>query len=115
VNAGHCYPLVIKAKGDVHRLEIGGTVLGFFRDANYRTGVYNVDPGDVLIFYTDGVSELTNADEEEFGVDRIVQTIREHRDDSVPAICAALERALHEHRGSQHQGDDITFILLKRL
>jgi sigma-B regulation protein RsbU (phosphoserine phosphatase) len=115
VNAGHCYPLVIKAKGDVHKLEIGGTVLGFFRDANYRKGVYNVDPGDVLIFYTDGVSELTNAEEEEFGVERIVQTIREHRRDSIPAICAALQHALHQHRGSQHQGDDITFILLKRL
>jgi sigma-B regulation protein RsbU (phosphoserine phosphatase) len=115
VNAGHCYPLVIKVSGDVHRLEIGGTVLGFFRDANYRKGVYNVDPGDVLIFYTDGVSELTNADEEEFGVERIVKAIQEHRSESVPSIRASLEHALHEHRGSQHQGDDITFILLKRL
>jgi len=115
VNAGHCYPLVLKTTGEVHRLEIGGTVLGFFRDANYRKGVYNVDPGDVLIIYTDGVSELTNAEEEEFGVDRIVQTIRQHRGEPVLSIRAALERALHNFRGSQHQGDDITFILLKRL
>ncbi len=67
-----------------------------------------------MIFYTDGVSEMTNAEEEEFGVDRIVETIRTHRTEPVSAIRDALQRALHEHRGAQHQGDDITFILLKR-
>jgi phosphoserine phosphatase RsbU/P len=115
VNAGHCYPLVLKSNGTVHRLEVGGTVLGFFRDANYKRAVYNVDPGDVLLFYTDGVSELTNSEEEEFGVERIIETLRKHRTEPVSAIREALEDALHEHRGAQHQGDDITFLLLKRL
>ena len=115
VNAGHCYPLVLKNNGEIHRLEVGGTVLGFFRDANYRRATYNVQPGDVMIFYTDGVSEMTNADEEEFGVDRIVQTMREYRTEPVTQIRDALEKALHDHRGAQHQGDDTTFILLKRL
>ena len=114
VNAGHCYPLVLKGDGEVHRLEIGGTVLGFFRDANYRRGTYNVQPGDVMIFYTDGVSELTNAEEEEFGVDRIIEAIREYRTEPISVIRDSLEKALHDHRGTQHQGDDITFILLKR-
>ena len=114
VNAGHCYPLVLKTDGEVHKLDVGGTVLGFFRDAVYRRGSYNVEPGDVMILYTDGVSELTNADEEEFGVERIIQTILDHRLEPVSGIRAALEKALHDHRGAQHQGDDITFILLKR-
>jgi sigma-B regulation protein RsbU (phosphoserine phosphatase) len=115
VNAGHCYPLALKANGEIHRLDIGGTVLGFFYDAKYRKGVYNVDPGDVLVLYTDGVTELTNAQEEEFGVDGLIQTVHEYQNESITGIQAALERALHNHRGSQHQGDDITFILLKRL
>lgn len=115
VNAGHCYPLILKPDGEVHRLDVGGTVLGFFRDAIYKRGTYNVQPGDVMIFYTDGVSELTNAAEEEFGVERIIQTIRDHRMETVSAIRDALDRALHDHRGTQHQGDDITFILLKRV
>ncbi len=115
VNAGHCYPLIVKADGQVHHLEIGGTVLGFFRDANYRRGEYNVDPGDVVIFYTDGVSEMTGVAEEEFGVDRIIETVRRHQVEPVDSICHALEQALNEHRGSQHPGDDITFILLKRV
>jgi phosphoserine phosphatase RsbU/P len=114
VNAGHCYPLILKPNGEVHRLDVGGTVLGFFRDAVYRRGSYNVQPGDVMILYTDGVSELTNAEEEEFGVERIIQTIRDHRSEPVSGIRAALEKALHDHRGAEHQGDDITFILLKR-
>ena len=67
-----------------------------------------------MIFYTDGVSELTNAEEEEFGVERIIETIRDHRAEPVAGIRVALEKALHDHRGAQHQGDDITFILLKR-
>jgi sigma-B regulation protein RsbU (phosphoserine phosphatase) len=114
VNAGHCYPLVLKPNGDVHKLDIGGTVLGFFRDAKYSSGTYNVQPGDVMIFYTDGVSELTNAKEEEFGVDRIVETLRTHSAEPILVMREALQKALHEHRGAQHQGDDITFILLKR-
>ena len=114
VNAGHCYPLALKANGEVHRLDVGGTVLGFFRDAKYRKGVYNVDPGDVLVLYTDGVTELTNAQEEEFGVERLIQTIHEHRNEPVGAIQSALQSALSKHQSSQGQCDDVTFILLKR-
>jgi sigma-B regulation protein RsbU (phosphoserine phosphatase) len=114
VNAGHCYPLVLKTNGEVHRLDVGGTVLGFFRDAKYQKGVYNVDPGDVLVLYTDGVTELTNSQEEEFGVDRLIQTIQEHRNEPVAGIQTALQRALAGFQSPQGQCDDITFILLKR-
>ena len=115
VNAGHPYPLVIKRNGEVIRLETGGTVLGFFQDANYKKGVYHVERGDIMILYTDGVSELTNREEEEFGVDRIVSTLRQHQQESVTVIREQLIQALHRHREQHPQGDDITFVLLKRL
>jgi sigma-B regulation protein RsbU (phosphoserine phosphatase) len=114
VNAGHPYPLVVKKGGELVRLETGGTVMGFFQDANYRKGVYQVDPGDLMMFYTDGVSELTNDQEEEFGVERIAATLRQHQNEPVNAIQEALMQALGTHREAQSQGDDITFILLKR-
>lgn len=114
INAGHCYPLVLKKNGVVDRLETGGTVLGFFRDATYQTAEYQVNSGDVLLLYTDGVSELTGTDEEEFGVQRIVQTIQTHQQEPVSQIQAALLRALTEHRGDSSTSDDITFIILKR-
>ncbi len=115
VNAGHCYPLVVKTNGNVDRLDIGGTVLGFFKDAAYRTATYQLDPGDTMILYTDGVSEMIDEREEEFGVERIIHVLKENTGSSVNLIKDALVSALQEHRREQPQGDDTTFILLKRL
>jgi len=115
VNAGHCYPLVIKANGNVDRLETGGTVLGFFKDAAYRTATYQLDPGDTMILYTDGVSEMIDEREEEFGVERIISVLKENAGLSVNSVKDALVSALQRHRQEQPQGDDTTFILLKRL
>ena len=115
VNAGHCYPLVVKTNGNVDRLETGGTVLGFFKDAAYRTATYQLDPGDTMILYTDGVSEMIDDREEEFGAEKIIRVLKENAGLSVDAVKEALVCALQEHRQDQPQGDDTTFILLKRL
>jgi len=115
VNAGHCYPLVVKTNGNVDRLDIGGTVLGFFKDAAYRTASYQLDPGDTMILYTDGVSEMINEREEEFGVEGIIRVLKENAGLSVDSVKDALVSALQQHRQEQPQGDDTTFILLKRL
>jgi sigma-B regulation protein RsbU (phosphoserine phosphatase) len=114
VNAGHCYPLIFKADGEVDRLESGGTVLGFFRDVTYRGSSYRLDPGDLVFLYTDGVTESINESEEEFGVERIVALLKENRERSVDEIREAIVLALKEYTQKQDQSDDITFILLKR-
>jgi sigma-B regulation protein RsbU (phosphoserine phosphatase) len=115
VNAGHCYPLIAKQNGNIDRLESGGTVLGFFKDAGYKSSTYTLDPGDSMLLYTDGVSEMMNRDEEEFGVERIIQILLRHRSDPVLKIRDSLVNALQTYREDQPQGDDTTFILLKRL
>jgi sigma-B regulation protein RsbU (phosphoserine phosphatase) len=115
VNAGHCYPLVLRANGAVDRLEIGGMVMGFFKDVHYRSAIYNLEPRDLMILYTDGVSELINPAEEEFGVERIIEVLREHQNQPVDEIQKALVQSLEQHRQNQNQWDDITFILLKRI
>lgn len=115
VNAGHCYPLILKSNGAVDRLEIGGMVMGFFPEVVYRSGSYQLEPGDLMVLYTDGVSELIDAQEEEFGVDRLVCVLRENHSLPVEEIRVNLVAALEKHRGDQKQWDDLTLILLKRL
>lgn len=115
VNAGHCYPLIVKKDGRVDRLETGGTVLGFFRDAVYVRGTYDLEPSDLMILYTDGVSELIDQAEEEFGAERILQILKENHQKSVVDVKEVLIRKLGEHRHNQPQFDDLTFVLLKRV
>jgi sigma-B regulation protein RsbU (phosphoserine phosphatase) len=115
VNAGHCYPLILKKDGRVERLETGGMVMGFFPDIHYRSGAYQLDPGDLMVLYTDGVSELIDAREEEFGVERMISVLQGSQSRGVNEIRATLVAALEKHRGDQKQGDDITLILLKRV
>lgn len=115
VNAGHCYPLILKKNGKVDRLETGGMVMGFFDDVPYKLGRYSLEPDDLMILYTDGVSELVDSDGEEYGTDRIIQVLKENHDESVSQIRDVLVENLTLHRGDENQFDDLTLILLKRI
>lgn len=115
VNAGHCYPLILKADGRIDRLETGGTVLGFFKDAVYTHGVYDLEPQDLMLLYTDGVSELIDSNEEEFGTERIIAILKQLQHKPIAEVKEMLVRKLEEHRDNQPQFDDLTFVLLKRL
>jgi phosphoserine phosphatase RsbU/P len=68
VNAGHNRPVVLRRNGSIHTLETGGAPVGMFPDSSYEEGVTQLDPGDVVITYTDGVIEASNESGEEWGV-----------------------------------------------
>jgi phosphoserine phosphatase RsbU/P len=68
VNAGHPPPVVLRRNGVIDRLEMGGAPIGMFPDSSYDEGVVQLDPGDVVITYTDGVIEAVNQSGEEWGV-----------------------------------------------
>jgi phosphoserine phosphatase RsbU/P len=68
VNAGHNPPVVLRQEGSIHWLEPSGAPVGMFPDSNYREGVLQLNPGDLLIAYTDGVVEATNPGREEWAV-----------------------------------------------
>lgn len=79
-NAGHNPPLLARAGGVVERLPAGGTVLGVFPDAEFRGGEVPLMPGDrLLLLYTDGITEARNAEDEEFGEERLAALVAEHR------------------------------------
>ena len=75
VNAGHTPPIVLRRNGSIDTLETGGAPIGMFPDLSYEEGAVQLDPGDVVITYTDGVVEAANQSGEEWGVQRLLKAI----------------------------------------
>jgi sigma-B regulation protein RsbU (phosphoserine phosphatase) len=73
VNAGHNPPVVLRRNGSIHWLETGGAPVGMFPDSDYEESVVQLDPGDLVIAYTDGIIEATNPSGEEWGVQGLLQ------------------------------------------
>jgi sigma-B regulation protein RsbU (phosphoserine phosphatase) len=116
-NAGHNPPLLIRAAGPagIHQeLTGGGPILGILGSVEYQEYGAKLEPGDVLVIYSDGVTEAANATSEEFGVERLVSTVWAHRDHSAAEIVDAVNRALAEYTGAAPQSDDITMIVARR-
>ncbi len=81
VNAGHNPALVLRADGEVQELAIGGTILGMFDQVTYRPDAIDLDAGDVVILYSDGITDARNADGELFGVERLKAIVRSLHDE----------------------------------
>jgi len=114
VNAGHNPPLLVKADGRVEQLDAGGTVLGLFDDAQYVEGFVVLSPGDSLVLYSDGITETTNAGDEEFGTLRLAEAARRHRQGDAAAIEAGILARLAEFSGGTRCSDDRTLLVIKR-
>ncbi|MHB8054817.1 MAG: SpoIIE family protein phosphatase [Candidatus Aminicenantales bacterium] len=114
VNAGHNPPLLLGATGAPRPLEGTGMALGMLAEREFGEGRITIAAGDVLILYTDGISESRNAAEEEFGADRIIAAIRGAIDKSAGEILAAVFGALREFTGGQDPEDDRTLVVIKR-
>lgn len=112
-NAGHNPPILIKANGDVHYLKTGGIVLGFLDKQTYKQGEITFNKGDIFIAFTDGVTETMDRDENEFGENRIIETICKHQDKSVHEIKRILSESLRSFSNSRSNSDDLTIILAK--
>jgi sigma-B regulation protein RsbU (phosphoserine phosphatase) len=112
INAGHLPPLLV-SRGEVQRLGEGGPVLGLLTEATYRQGKVAVEPGDVLVMYSDGILEAQRADEEEFGEERILRIICESRDKSPNEICHAILAGVRSFLGNDAPHDDQTLLVVR--
>lgn len=115
INAGHNPPLIGRANGSIERLESGGLPLGLMAFAEYEVGKVTLAPGDVLFVYSDGVSEANNINEDEFGMDRLVQVISANVGRSASGMRDKVEAALSAFTGSAPQNDDVTMLIVKRV
>ena len=111
-NCGHLPALLLHSDDTVERLEATATVLGIFKDWNCEIGECQLLPGDTLALYTDGITESYNADDEQFGEQRLIEALERHRELPSQAALAAIVDEVR--RFSPHeQHDDITLIIAK--
>lgn len=113
-NAGHDEMLLIKEDGTVEPFGLmGGTAVGIVGDEVYQSGRWMIEVGQILVFYTDGVTEATSPENELFGRERLEQLLRENAGRSAREICDRIREAVTEfQRGVQF--DDVTVMVLKR-
>ena len=114
-NAGHNPPLVVHAAtGEVEYLKAHGMALGVVPEVTLRDQQIKLENGDVLVLYTDGVTDALNARGDEFGLARLEQAIVSHRRRSADGIVVAIQAALSEFVGDEPPFDDLTLIVAKR-
>ncbi len=113
-NGGHVPPFCVGRDED-QDLPSSGLILGAFEDSAYADRTMQLDPGDILVFYTDGLTELTNPQGEEFGVERLSATVRAHRDKSLDEIIDIVRRHARGFRAGKERDDDITLMLARWL
>jgi sigma-B regulation protein RsbU (phosphoserine phosphatase) len=114
LNAGHNPPLIIHAAGTVEQLASGGLPLGIKADADYREGRTNLQMGDVLVIYSDGVTEAASPSGEEFGPTRLYEVVSRNVDASAAGIRDRIESALTKFSQGTQAADDITLVIVKR-
>jgi sigma-B regulation protein RsbU (phosphoserine phosphatase) len=111
-NGGHLQPILIPDAGPSRLLDVGGTVVGLFDNMSYPEGTVQLRPGDVLVAYSDGVTEPEN-DYGEFGEERLIQLVRENRQLSLERITEIVIAAVADWIGENEQPDDVTLVLAR--
>jgi phosphoserine phosphatase RsbU/P len=114
INAGHNPPLIIHAAGTTENLASGGLPLGIRPNAEYREGRTQLHNSDVLVIYSDGVSEAVSPQGEEFGTHRLYDVVSRHLDASAAGIRDRIEAALTKWAQGTPAADDITLVIVKR-
>lgn len=114
LNAGHNPPLIVHAAGTVEQLASGGLPLGIKPDAEYREGRTQLQPGDVLVIYSDGVTEAVSPTGEEFGPTRLYEVVSRNVEASAAGIRDRIESSLTKFAQGTSAADDITLVIVKR-
>jgi sigma-B regulation protein RsbU (phosphoserine phosphatase) len=110
VNCGHNPPILMRANGDIERLAATATVLGLFEEWDCAVAECDLASGDLLVIYTDGISEAGPNEEEEYGEERLIETTRKHQQQSAAEILDSILSDVQQvSRG--RQADDMTLIV----
>ena len=114
LNAGHNPPLIVHSAGTVEQLASGGLPLGIKPDAEYREGRTQLQHGDVLVIYSDGVTEAVSPTGEEFGATRLYEVVSRNIEASAAGIRDRIESSLTKFAQGTSAADDITLVIVKR-
>jgi serine phosphatase RsbU (regulator of sigma subunit)/transcriptional regulator with GAF, ATPase, and Fis domain len=113
-NAGHNPPLLVRADGRVENLHCPGIALGVLEEIHLKEKETRFDPGDTLVLYTDGITEAINANEEEFGLNRLAEIAATRRRESAAEILAHVDATVTSFVAGQPTFDDMTLVIVQR-
>jgi len=114
-NCGHNQPILLRKNGEVEFLKEGGMALGIIQENEYEERPIYLQSGDLVFFYTDGVTEVDNNKGEDFSVERLVETLKEFRSLPAEEIQAKIYKRVREFAADSFVFDDLTMIVLKKL
>jgi serine phosphatase RsbU (regulator of sigma subunit) len=114
-NAGHNYPLVLRADGSVEQLKGNGLVMGLFAAVHYEVRETKLKAGDVLVLYSDGVTEASTSDGQEFGEDGLAEFLAARKSSPCGEIVNQLVEHIRKWRENTSFADDFTIVLVRRL
>ena len=112
INAGHNYPIIRRPGGGFERCETGGLPFGIDSEAEYEAGKTRLDPGDLLLVFTDGVTEAVNDRGEEYGETRLLARLQQDTHGSAASILQALRSEVDQFVGQTRQFDDMTWLVV---
>lgn len=114
-SAGHNPPLLYRAAtGQLEELRTPGIALGVLEEVTLSEAETTIEPGDVLVCYTDGVTEAIDDAQEQFGVERLRELIVAHHTEDAAAIVEAISEAVSRHGSGRPPFDDVTLVVMKR-
>jgi sigma-B regulation protein RsbU (phosphoserine phosphatase) len=111
-NGGHLPPILISEDGSSQLLSCGGTVIGLFDNLNFPEATVRLRPGDLMVAYSDGITEPEN-DYGEFGEERLIQLVLANRHLPLERITEIVTAAVHDWIGDVEQPDDVTLVLAR--
>jgi sigma-B regulation protein RsbU (phosphoserine phosphatase) len=114
-NAGHNPPLLLDKDGNPKFIDRGSLPLGMFRDTRYHEYYLTTEPGEVLVLYTDGVTEAQNQQGEEFGRDRLADAVIANRHLGARDLITAVQKVVIDWTDGLGATDDVTFFVIKAL
>ena len=114
VNAGHNPPIVVSQKNGVYyKRDISGPIAGIMEDFPFKDIQLQLDHGDALFLYTDGITEAMNTENQLFSEDRLLKEMEAHPDEPVADFIARIKEAVTIHAGEAPQSDDITMLFIR--
>ncbi|MBP9142879.1 MAG: SpoIIE family protein phosphatase [Thermoanaerobaculia bacterium] len=114
LNAGHNPGIIVHCRGGVEQMGPGGLPLGLLPGVSCRTEQATIEPGDLLCFYSDGITEAVGPDDVEFGFDRLADLLADACEAPLGDIIRRIDLEVSAHAGTLPQGDDQTVLLLRR-
>ncbi len=113
-NGGHDNTILFRKNNEYIALETTGLLLGCFEDSTYQNKQIKMDPGEVLMLYSDGITEAMNKVDEELGLEKLIEIVQNSKENSSETILNNVLKEVKEHSIGVPQSDDVTIMIIKR-